>query len=1455
VINSIFSRYFFALVFFLYSVVLSAATEQVSIQLKWQHGFQFAGYYAAIEKGYYRDVGLEVSLKEIDFSKDFVEQVLNSESEYGISDSTLLIYHLQGKPVVLLKQFFQHSPFVFLSRRESGIVSPYEMVGKRTAFNSNNQGDAALNALILNTLGDLSKIIEVPPGSPYYQDFIDNKTDVVSAYSTSQPYLFKELGIEVNIINPQNYGIDFYGDNFFTSLTELEKHPERVEKISQATVKGWQYALDNTDEIITLIRTKYAPALSEPYLQYEARTTRQMIIPELVNLGTVDPKRYQQTAEDYQRLGFVSNSQTKKHFFYKLENEKPPFIPLTIEEKAWLKQHPKIAVGGGPDWAPFDFVNNNGQYSGIANDYLNLIAEKTGLVFEVSIDNWSNNLQKIRQNEIDLLGAAFFVKDRTKYVNYSIPYFEVLDYFFIRDDLQVKSIEDLNGKRVAIPKNYAHGEILKEHFPDIIIVTVATFGDAIDAVLENRADMLYDTYAALKYVLKKEGISSIIPFKSTRKLGNSPIHIITRKDAPFLASIIQKGLEAISENEKQTIYNKWIDRLTKSGSKLIDLTIDERQWLNNHPVIRFTGDPNWLPYEAFDKHGKYIGIVAEYLKIIEQSLGIKFEIIPTRSWAESVSKVKKGEIDVLSETSDSDLNSLLNFTQDYVSSPIVIVMKNNEDYVENIKQIQNKKIALIKDYGYLPKIIAEYPEIDFERVKSIQDGLTSVSTGKVEVLLATLAQASYHISELGINNVRIVGKTEFTTRLAFGMREQFTPLIPMFNKVLNNISQNQSQGIYKLWGKHKYIEKINYQLLIFIAIIFVIIISIIVYWNRKLAKEMALRKIAEDQTQTIIDNIPLQVIVSTFDGRILSANSQVLTDYKVLKEEIKQFKIQDFYNNSDDRQQILNELTLNGKVEQKIIQFKKMDSVIRSMMVSVLPIHFDKSKALLTIAVDLTERLDAEMALNQAKQEAELANRAKSEFLANMSHEIRTPMNAIIGFTELLIEQVEEPRLKSFVKTIQSASNNLLSLINDILDLSKVEAGKLKIEKTACNPHELFTEIGNIFTIKMREKNIDFILNIDSNIPNSLQLDAIRLRQVLFNLIGNAVKFTEQGFIRVTARTDNEDQIRSKLDLLIHIEDSGIGISEDQQQLIFQDFVQSTGQDAKKYGGTGLGLSISTRLVNMMGGELSLKSQTGQGSIFTIKLASVDIAAVQAEAIHLEKNNLSISFLPSRILVVDDVADNRSLLQANFTKTKLQVIEAENGQIAVNLARQQIFDLILMDIRMPVMDGYQAAKEIKSFSDVPIVALTASVMTDEFERIKSNKFDGYLRKPVLKKTLFHELCRFLPFEENENEQITEPECLLTKSELDVLDVVLEQLNQLQEQYESVSKANNITDIKLFVFNVMKIVNHHPIKMLNVFVKEISQHLDSFDIAGIKYCLFQYPNIIKQLEASRSLRSI
>jgi len=274
---------------------------------------------------------------------------------------------------------------------------------------------------------------------------------------------------------------------------------------------------------------------------------------------------------------------------------------------------------------------------------------------------------------------------------------------------------------------------------------------------------------------------------------------------------------------------------------------EEQEWLNKHKAVTFTGDPNWLPYEAFTESGEYIGIVASHLDLISQRTGLIFKMSPSKTWTESTQKAKKGQVDILSETDDSDLKSHLTFTKSYLSNPIVIAMRINENYVEKIDVIKDRKIGLIKDYGYAPKIRRKYPYIRFVTVENIQDGLISLSTGKIDALICTLALCSYTIHELGLNDVKITGKTEFDTKLALGVQKNNPVLLSILNKAIDTISEGEQQVILDEWIKHDYIEKVNYTLVYIVASVSIILLSLFYYWNRRLTGEVRLRKRAEKE--------------------------------------------------------------------------------------------------------------------------------------------------------------------------------------------------------------------------------------------------------------------------------------------------------------------------------------------------------------------------------------------------------------------------------------------------------------------------------------------------------------------------------------------------------------------------------------------------------------------------------
>ncbi|MCK4973779.1 MAG: response regulator, partial [Sulfurimonas sp.] len=416
----------------------------------------------------------------------------------------------------------------------------------------------------------------------------------------------------------------------------------------------------------------------------------------------------------------------------------------------------------------------------------------------------------------------------------------------------------------------------------------------------------------------------------------------------------------------------------------------------------------------------------------------------------------------------------------------------------------------------------------------------------------------------------------------------------------------------------------------------------------------------------------------------------------------------------------------------------------------------------------------------------------------NMSHEIRTPMNSILGFAELLDERIEDKKSKSFIKTIRFSGQTLLYLINDILDLSKIESGKLEIINSRVNVQNIFEETINIFKLQAEQKGLKLELNLDEEIPTSLLIDPVRLKEILINLIGNALKFTEKGYIKVVVIVEEVYEHISKVNLTIRVEDSGIGIASSQQENIFNIFEQTENQDVRKYGGTGLGLSISRKLAKLMDGSLDVESELGVGSVFIVNLKNIDIASLSDKYIETEPNidYSSIEFDSATVLIVDDVDENRNLIKESFEGININVLEAVNGKEAIEIANGKDLDLILMDIRMPVMDGYTATRLIKKFSSVPVIALTASIMQDELKKLEGERFNGYLRKPVSKNELFKEVSKFL----NYKNVLTKVE---VKEEINIENIeelkkFLEALEgDIEELYKEVKLTNDLSVITKF----------------------------------------------------------
>ncbi|OWY21335.1 PAS domain-containing sensor histidine kinase [Sphingobacteriales bacterium UPWRP_1] len=553
------------------------------------------------------------------------------------------------------------------------------------------------------------------------------------------------------------------------------------------------------------------------------------------------------------------------------------------------------------------------------------------------------------------------------------------------------------------------------------------------------------------------------------------------------------------------------------------------------------------------------------------------------------------------------------------------------------------------------------------------------------------------------------------------------------------------------------------------------------------------------------------IYISGVRGELLEVNPAALELFGYTREEMLSMNAQRLYANPREREKFRQAMQKHGSVSNYEVLLVKKDGTEMHCLLSSTTRRNAQMEIIgyQGIIRDITERKRTDE-LVRAKALAERSAVMKAQFLANMSHEIRTPMNAVMGMTHLLQDTHLSTEQKRYVNGIYSASEHLLVLINDILDFSKIEAGKLQLESIEFSLREVLSNIADTFKFKVREKKLDFIVNIDEQLPHVIIGDPTRLTQILLNLVSNAVKFTEKGKVQLDVRLFTEDKLNATI--AFAVADTGIGIEQDKIDFIFDSFSQVNRSDTRLYGGTGLGLTITKKLIEMQGGTISLKSKLGEGSTFLVVLKFEKGAAG-----NLANHKYTLSEMAAnplgrlRLLVVEDNELNRVVTTDTIKKWGKDIVIdiAENGEEAVKKIRQTNYDLILMDVQMPKMNGYEATQYIRKTlhkTDLPILAMTAYATTGEAEKTITSGMNDYISKPFDPKKLYQKIAK-----------LTSKKEIVHLDSPDDMEKISEKRNEKAETYEHIT---NLTFLEESVAGDVELKT----KMLEIMINETPEEI-------------------------------
>jgi PAS domain S-box-containing protein len=1050
---------------------------------------------------------------------------------------------------------------------------------------------------------------------------------------------------------------------------------------------------------------------------------------------------------------------------------------LTAPERAWLEQHGPIRVGNNPAFAPIDFDDERGRPAGVAADVMELVQKKLDLEVEyVRGQTWDEAFEDVRAGRLDLLLQAGRSPEREPLFLFTQPYFSFRSVVVVRNDVPfVPNLEALIDRRFALVKNYNETSLMRAAYPQIDARLVDSTEEALQLVSAGEVDATIGNVAVLHYKILQLGLTNLKVATTADSGVERHVQMAVRKDAPELVAILNKGLAAITPTERKAINDRWftveIERgvdpaavvwwaaWAAAGVALIAVVVSwwmrrlrlevdyrresEARTAAAEQLLRLVTDtiPGLIGHTAI---GPEKGARREWRFMSGQMpsrYGLDIEFLRQHDPFTFIVPDDRARVD---ETMAASMKSLSPWQISYrVRLPSgelrwhhnEAILRREADgttlitsYVSDIterKQLE-EQVAAAKEQAEA----AERRMVDFtESVPGtvlqvvVADDLSLTVDFITGRLLPGygLDREVYVKDFMKLWDLIVPEDRDHAEKAIFTAIQNLAPLqiayrirIPS-GEVRWNLNETFSRPGPRGIIVTSYISDITER--------------------KQLEEQLAA---AEQQLRLVTDTIP-GFILHTHIGRtgfeptVRFVSGQLSGRYGIDNRHWLSFANQVAFIVPEDREMAVQAMLDSVKSRKPwavTYRVKLPDGRIRwNLHEANVQAEPDGGTSIISYVNDITERKELEQQLALAKEQAETASRTKGEFLANMSHEIRTPLNAIIGLSYLATRGEAPPRTRDYLDKIKSSAQALLGIVNDILDVSKIEAGKLTLERTAFSLDEVLSHLSDVIGHKASEKGLELLFSVPRELPQELYGDPLRLGQILLNLAANAVKFTDQGQIVVGVREVRREDERIWLEF--SVADSGIGMTREQVGRLFAAFSQADSSTTRKYGGTGLGLSISRSLVQKMGGDIEVSSEAGKGSEFRFCIPLERGAAAPPQLAELA------SLAGLRVLVADDSETSRAILSSCLQSFKFAPEVVPSGRAALEALRRAArtdapFRVVLLDWRMPDLGGEELVREIRALGLQPppaLIVVSGHTREELNTRAEALDLDGVVHKP------------------------------------------------------------------------------------------------------------------------------